>query len=184
MTANDTTVQQDRSAAADPRLLVREQGLAGYLGEFKRRVRGGELGPLPVIIGLAVIWLVFGLLDSQYFRASNAEFIAYYMAGLGLLSMGLVFVLLLGEIDLSVGSVSGLSAAVYAVLSVTHGVNPWLAVLLTLLTGAAIGALQGFIFAKIGVPAFVVTLAGFLAWQGVMLWLLGSTGTINLADKA
>jgi D-xylose transport system permease protein len=146
-------------------------------------VRGGELGPLPVIIGLAVIWLVFGLLDSQYFHASNAEFIAYYMAGLGLLSMGLVFVLLLGEIDLSVGSVSGLSAAVYGVLSVTHGVNPWLAVLLTLLTGAAIGALQGFIFAKIGVPAFVVTLAGFLAWQGVMLWLLGSTGTINLADK-
>jgi D-xylose transport system permease protein len=169
-------------AAVDPRLLVRGRGLAGYWGEFTRRVRGGELGSLPVVVGLAVIWLVFGLLDGQYFHASNAEFIAYYMAGLGLLSMGLVFVLLLGEIDLSVGSVSGLSAALYAVLSVGHGLNPWLAVLATLVAGAAIGALQGWIFAKIGVPAFVVTLAGFLAWQGVMLWLLGSTGTINLAD--
>jgi D-xylose transport system permease protein len=182
----ETSVATASSApapAADPRLLQRGEGFAGYWGEFVRKVRGGDLGSLPVIIGLAAIWIVFGVLDGQYFHASNAEFIAYYMAGLGLLSMGLVFVLLLGEIDLSVGSVSGLSAAVYAVLSVEHGLNPWLAVLLTLLTGAGIGALHGWIFAKIGVPAFVVTLAGFLAWQGVMLWLLGGTGTINLSDK-
>jgi D-xylose transport system permease protein len=180
---NTQTPVQPSTPATDPRLLVREQGPAGYWREFKRKIRGGELGSLPVVVGLAVIWLVFGLLDGQYFHASNAEFIAYYMSGLGLLSMGLVFVLVLGEIDLSVGSVSGLSAAVYAVLSVEHGLNPWLAVLATLGTGATIGALHGWIFAKIGVPAFVVTLAGFLAWQGVMLWLLGSTGTINLADK-
>jgi D-xylose transport system permease protein len=162
---------------------MREQGLSGYLNEFKRKIRGGELGSLPVVVGLIVIWAVFSINDSKYFAASTAEFIAYYMVGIGLLSMGLVFVLLLGEIDLSVGSVSGLSAAVYAVLSVNHHVDPWVSVLLTLLTGAVIGALHGWVFAKIGVPAFVVTLAGFLAWQGVMLWLLGSTGTINLEDK-
>jgi D-xylose transport system permease protein len=183
--SNDTktTPPAAPTPAIDPRLLQRESGLQGYVNEFVRKVRGGDLGSLPVIIGLAVIWLVFSLNDGKYFAASTAEFIAYYMVGIGLLSIGLVFVLLLGEIDLSVGAVSGLAAAVYAVLSVNNHVNPWLSVLITLLTGAAIGALHGFVFAKIGVPAFVVTLAGFLAWQGVMLWLLGSSGTINLDDK-
>ncbi|MEY9872722.1 D-xylose transport system permease protein [Streptacidiphilus sp. MAP12-33] len=168
--------------AVDPRLLQREAGLAGYLDEFKRKVRGGDLGSLPVVIGLIVIWAVFSLNDGKYFAATTGTFVAYYMVGVGLLSLGLVFVLLLGEIDLSVGAVSGLAAALFAVLSVNHGMNPWLAVLATLVGGALIGALQGWIFAKIGVPAFVVTLAGFLGWQGVMLWLLGSSGTINLPD--
>ncbi|MEZ0066941.1 D-xylose transport system permease protein [Streptacidiphilus sp. MAP12-20] len=182
--SNDTkTPATAPTPAVDPRLLQRESGLAGYWNEFVRKVRGGDLGSLPVVVGLIVIWAVFSFKDNKYFAASTAEFIAYYMVGIGLLSIGLVFVLLLGEIDLSVGSVSGLAAAVYAVLSVNNHVNPWLSVLLTLLTGAAIGALHGWIFAKIGVPAFVVTLAGFLAWQGAMLWLLGSTGTINLEDK-
>ncbi|MEY9835484.1 sugar ABC transporter permease [Streptacidiphilus sp. EB103A] len=164
----------------DPRLLVREEGFRGYLTEFQRKIRGGDLGSLPVIVGLVIIWIVFSLQDSNYLTSANFEYIAYYMVGIGLLSIGLVFVLLLGEIDLSVGSVSGLSAAVFAVLSVSHGVNPWFTMVITLLTGAAIGALHGFVFAKIGVPAFVVTLAGFMGWQGFMLWLLGSTGTINL----
>ncbi|WP_037599788.1 sugar ABC transporter permease [Streptacidiphilus rugosus] len=183
--SNDTktTTVTTPPPAVDPRLLQRGSGLSGYVDEFVRKVRGGDIGSLPVIVGLAIIWLVFSLDDGKYFTASTAEFIAYYMVGIGLLSMGLVFVLLLGEIDLSVGSVSGLAAAVYAVLSVNHHVNPWLSVLLTLLTGAAIGSLHGWVFAKIGVPAFVVTLAGFLAWQGVMLWLLGNSGTINLDDK-
>ncbi|MBF9071435.1 sugar ABC transporter permease [Streptacidiphilus fuscans] len=184
--SNDTKTPEapaPQNSAVDPRLLQREAGLAGYWTEFTRKVRGGEIGSLPVVVGLIVIWTVFSVKNGHYFAASTAEYIAYYMVGVGLLSVGLVFVLLLGEIDLSVGSVSGLAAAVYAVLEISHGVNPWLAVLLTVLSGAAIGALQGWIFAKIGVPAFVVTLAGFLAWQGVMLWLLGSTGTINLDDK-
>ncbi|MFC1434753.1 sugar ABC transporter permease [Streptacidiphilus sp. N1-3] len=168
--------------AIDPRLLVREEGFKGYLSEFKRKVRGGELGSLPVVIGLIIIWVAFSINDSTYLKASTATYVAYYGVGIGLLSVGLVFVLLLGEIDLSVGSLSGLSAAVFAVLAVNHGINPWVAVVVTLLTGAVIGALQGTVFAKLGVPAFVVTLAGFLGWQGVMLWLLGTTGTINLPD--
>jgi D-xylose transport system permease protein len=168
--------------AIDPRLLVREQGFSGYISEFKRKIRGGELGSLPVIIGLIVIWVAFAASNGNFLSASNFEYIAYYMVGIGTLSIGLVFVLLLGEIDLSVGSVSGLSAAIFAVLSVTHGVNLWLATIATLATGAVIGAIHGFVFARIGVPAFVVTLAGFLGWNGLMLWLLGDTGTINLPD--
>ncbi|RAG86394.1 sugar ABC transporter permease [Streptacidiphilus pinicola] len=182
--SNDTKTQASApTSAVDPRLLQRESGLQGYLNEFKRKIRGGDLGSLPVVVGLLVIWAVFSFNDSKYFAATTGTFVAYYMVGVGLLSLGLVFVLLLGEIDLSVGAVSGLAAAFFAVLSVNHGMNPWLAVVLTLVGGALIGALQGWIFAKIGVPAFVVTLAGFLGWQGVMLWLLGSTGTINLPDS-
>jgi D-xylose transport system permease protein len=101
-----------------------------------------------------------------------------------MLSVGLVFVLLLGEIDLSVGSVSGLAATVFAVFAVNHGMNVWLALLLTLVTGVLIGALHGWFFAKIGVPAFVVTLAGFLGWNGLMRWLLGESGTINIPDDS
>ncbi len=176
-TADDTA-----AAAIDPRLLVREEGFAGYLNEFKRKVRGGELGSLPVVIGLIVIWLVFGLQNSSFFTPRVFEQILFLMLPVGTLSIGLVFVLLLGEIDLSVASVAGLSAAVFATTSVTHGMNDWLAGLLTIVTGALIGTVQGFVFARIGVPAFVVTLAGFLGWQGVMLWLLGSTQAITLPD--
>ncbi|AEW97040.1 MULTISPECIES: sugar ABC transporter permease [Streptomycetaceae] len=170
----------DAIVAVDPRLLVREQGLAGYLTEFRRRMRSGDLGSLPVIVALVVIWGVFQGLNSGFLSANNLSTIAFNVVGTGMIAVGIVFVLLLGEIDLSVSYVSGLAGAVFAVLSVQHGVPEGLALVLGLLTGAAIGALQGFFFAKVGVPAFVVTLAGFLAWNGAMLWALGKTGTINL----
>ncbi|WP_037571871.1 sugar ABC transporter permease [Phaeacidiphilus oryzae] len=171
------------TGAVDPRLLVREQGFKGYLTEFKRKIKGGELGSLPVVIGLIVIWAIFQAKDSAFLSAGNLSNISYFLVGTGMISLGLVFVLLLGEIDLSVASVSGLSAAVFGVLSVTHGMNAWLAIVLAILTGLVFGALQGWFFAKVGVPAFVVTLAGNLAWNGLMLWILGSNGSINLADK-
>ena len=95
------------------------------------------------------------------------------MVGTGMIAVGIVFVLLLGEIDLSVGSVSGVAGAIFAVLSVTHGMNEWLAVLVAIASGAAIGAIHGFFFARIGVPAFAVTLAGLLFWNGFMLQILG-----------
>ncbi|MEU3463293.1 sugar ABC transporter permease [Streptomyces sp. NPDC006733] len=171
------------SQAVDPRLLVREQGFRGYLTEFKRKLRGGELGSLPVIVGLIIIWTVFQSQDSLFLSAGNMVNITYFLAATGMLSIGLVFVLLLGEIDLSVGSVSGLAAAVFAVLSTTHHVNPILAFFLTILTGVVIGAIHGFFFAKIGVPAFVVTLAGFMGWNGLMQWILGDTGSLSIQDK-
>jgi D-xylose transport system permease protein len=167
-------------AVVDPRLLVREEGLKGYWTEFVRKVKGGELGSLPVVIGLIVIWTIFQLQNDRFLSAGNLSNIGYFMSAYGMLSIGLVFVLLLGEIDLSVGSVSGLASTVFAVFVVNHGMNAWLALCLTLVTGLAIGALHGWFFAKIGVPAFVVTLAGLLGWNGLMLWLLGSSGTINI----
>ncbi|MER5530220.1 sugar ABC transporter permease [Streptomyces sp. NPDC002677] len=164
----------------DPRLLVREEGFKGYLTEFKRRVKGGELGSLPVVVGLIIIWTIFQVKNSLFLSADNLSNISYFLAATGMLAIGLVFVLLLGEIDLSVGSVSGLASTVFAVFVVNHGMNQWLALILTIITGIGIGALHGWFFAKIGVPAFVVTLAGFLGWNGLMLWLLGSSGTINI----
>lgn len=169
--------------AIDPRLLVREQGFKGYLTEFQRRLKGGELGSLPVVVALIVIWAIFQSKDSLFLSSSNMVNIAYFMSGTGMLAIGLVFVLLLGEIDLSVASVSGLSSALFAVFATTHGWNNWLAFLVTVLIGIGIGAFHGFFFAKIGVPAFVVTLAGFLGWNGLMLWVLGDTGSLSIADK-
>ncbi|WP_240958335.1 sugar ABC transporter permease [Streptomyces barkulensis] len=166
--------------AVDPRLLVREEGLAGYLTDFARKMRTGELGSVPVVVGLILIWAIFQIQDSAFLSAENLSNLSVYIVGTGLISVGIVFVLLLGEIDLSVGSVSGLASAVFAVLAVNNGMNEWLAVVLALLTGAAVGAFHGYFFAKIGVPAFVVTLAGLLAWNGLMLKVLGTDGTINL----
>ncbi len=166
----------------DPRLLVREEGLKGYWTEFKRKVKGGEIGSLPVVIGLIVIWTIFQLKNDRFLSAENLSNISFYLSATGMIAIGLVFVLLLGEIDLSVASVSGLASTLFAVFVVNHGVNVWLSLLLTIAVGVGIGSLHGWFFAKLGVPAFVVTLAGFLGWNGLMLWLLGSTGTINIPD--
>ncbi|MEU1616898.1 sugar ABC transporter permease [Streptomyces sp. NPDC005722] len=193
MSDTSKTVKQDAAAAVedassaavpvvDPRLLVREEGFKGYITEFKRKVRGGELGSLPVIIGLIIIWTVFQTQSSNFLTAGNLANIGFFLAATGMLAVGLVFVLLLGEIDLSVGSVSGLASSLFAILATTHGMNPWLALILTILTGILIGALHGWFFAKIGVPAFVVTLAGFLGWNGLMLQLLGDSGSLSIQD--
>ncbi|MBW8817897.1 MAG: sugar ABC transporter permease [Streptomyces sp.] len=171
-------------ATVDPRLLVREEGLRGYWTEFTRKVKGGELGSLPVVIGLIVIWAIFQFKNDRFLSADNLSNISYYMSATGMIAIGLVFVLLLGEIDLSVGSVSGLASTLFAVWVVQHGMNAWLSLILAILVGIAIGALQGWFFAKIGVPAFVVTLAGLLGWNGLMLWLLGSSGTINIPSDS
>ncbi|MEV5200194.1 sugar ABC transporter permease [Streptomyces sp. NPDC053720] len=165
--------------AVDPRLLVREEGFKGYWSEFTRKVRGGELGSLPVLVGLIVIAVVFQFQNSNFLSASSIANVAVYSSGLGIMAVGIVFVLLLGEIDLSVGSVAGVGAAVWAVLSVNHGWNDWSAVLVAVLSGMVLGALHGFFFAKIGVPAFVVTLAGFLGWSGLQEWMMGGEGSIN-----
>lgn len=170
----------DAVTAVDPRLLAREQGLGGYIAEFKRKLHAGDLGSIPVVIGLILICAIFQSLNSQFLSAQNLNNIAVTMVATGMMAVGIIFVLLLGEIDLSVGAVSGVSGAIVAVLSVTHGMNEWLSVLVAIAGGAVIGALHGFFFARIGAPAFAVTLAGLLFWQGFMLQLLGAQGTINL----
>ncbi|HEY9329469.1 MAG TPA: sugar ABC transporter permease [Streptomyces sp.] len=180
--ADDAAQEPARDAmpAVDTRLLVRDEGIRGYAGEFWRKTRSGELGSLPVVIAVIIIWTVFGSLNSTFLSAQNLSDLSQQIVGTGMIAVGIVFVLLLGEIDLSVGSVSGLCAAIFAVLNVLNGMNEWLALLVAVLGGAAVGLIQGFFFAKVGVPAFVVTLAGNLAWNGLMLQVLGSSGTVNI----
>ncbi|MGW1145354.1 sugar ABC transporter permease [Streptomyces sp. NPDC002454] len=167
---------------ADPLPPEPARGPAGWLAALRGRLDSGELGSLPVVVGLLLIAAVFQSLNPAFLSAENLSHIAVDIAGPGLIAVGVVFVLLLGEIDLSVGSVSGLAGAAFAVLNVTHGVPEAPALVLAVLTGTAAGLVHGFFFARIGVPAFVVTMAGLLAWNGLMLQLLGTSGTINLDD--
>lgn len=185
--ADDGATQEPAKGAVpavDTRLMVREEGIKGYLGEFRRKLRSGELGSLPVILAVIIIWTVFGSLDSTFLSAQNLSDLSQQIVGTGMIAVGIVFVLLLGEIDLSVGSVSGLCAAIFAVLNVLNGMNEWLALLIAIVGGAAVGLIQGFFFAEVGVPAFVVTLAGNLAWNGLMLQVLGTSGTVNIPSES
>jgi D-xylose transport system permease protein len=150
--------------------------------ETLRRFVQGDLASLRVVVGLAVIWAIFQFENDRFLSAENLTNLMLQITATGLISVGIVYVLLLGEIDLSVGAVSGLAAAVMAVLNVQHGWNPYLAIAAGVLVGTAIGLLQGSVFSRFGVPSFVVTLAGLLAWQGALLQVLGSTGSINITD--
>ena len=157
-----------------------EEGVS--LREAARRLAEGELGSLRVVIVLAVIWTIFTIANDRFLTAVNLTNLTLQIAAVGTISIGVVLVLLLGEIDLSVGAVSGLAAAVMATLSVKQGWGAVPAILAGLVAGAAIGLFQGTIATRLGIPSFVVTLAGLLAWQGALLRVLGDTGTINLTD--
>ncbi len=150
--------------------------------ETMRRLVQGDLASLRVVIGLALIWAIFQFENDRFLSAQNLTNLMLQITATGLISIGVVYVLLLGEIDLSVGAVSGLAAAVMAVLNVQHGWSPYLAIAAAVAVGMAIGVLQGSLFSRFVVPSFVVTLAGLLAWQGALLQVLGQTGTINLTD--
>jgi D-xylose transport system permease protein len=147
-----------------------------------RRIIQGDLASLRVVIGLAVIWAIFQFENDRFLSAQNLTNLMLQITAIGLISVGIVYVLLLGEIDLSVGAVSGLAAGCMAVLNVKHGWSPYLAIAAAVGVGMAIGLLQGTLFTRFVVPSFVVTLAGLLAWQGALLQVLGSTGSINITD--
>jgi len=148
-----------------------------------RRLGRGELGSLRVIVGIALIWTIFQIANDRFLSAINLSNLTLQIAAVATISIGVVLVLLLGEIDLSVGAVSGLAAAVMAVTSVNEGLDPALAIILGLLVGTAIGCFNGLIVTIFGIPSFVVTLAGLLAWQGAQLFVLGDTGSVNLPDS-
>ena len=147
-----------------------------------RRFVQGDLASLRVVLGLAVIWLIFQSQNDRFLTAENLTNLMLQITAVGLISIGIVYVLLLGEIDLSVGAVSGLAAAVMTVLNVNHGWSPYLAIAAGILVGTAIGLLQGSLFSRFAVPSFVVTLAGLLAWEGALLQVLGKTGSLNIND--
>ncbi|MBR9841423.1 MAG: sugar ABC transporter permease [Rhodobacteraceae bacterium] len=157
-----------------------DKGLSGALRAFFDRVRSGDLGMLPVFIGLLLITLVFSSLNPVFLAPNNLVNLLFDAAAIGLISLGVVCVLLLGEIDLSIGSMSGLSSALVGVLWVNSGLPMLLAVLGAVLAGAAVGFVYGFLRNKFEMPSFVATLAGLLALLGLQLYLLGATGSINL----
>jgi D-xylose transport system permease protein len=161
---------------------------AQTVGAYARRwwsdVRSGELGSLPIIVGLLIIAIVFQIQNSQFLTAGNFVNLVVQTAPYTIIAMGVVFVLLLGEIDLSIGYVSGVAGVLVALLLTPDGnqLPTFLAILIALGAGAAIGILQGLIITKIGVPSFVVTLAGLLGWNGVVLLLIGTRGTVILQN--
>lgn len=155
-------------------------GLRGALGALGRRVRDGDLGILPVVAGLIVIAIVFNSLNSVFLSSANLSNLLMESVPVGVIALGIVCVLLVAEIDLSVGSVSGLSSALLAVLWVDKGLPVVLAIGLALVAGAAIGLIYSQLYNRIGVPSFVITLGGLLGFVGVQLWLLGAKGAVNL----
>ncbi len=202
------------------------------VGDYYSRLKAGQLGSLPALLGLLVLVIVFASLSDTFLTLNNIANLMAQGAGKAIIAMGIVFVLLLGEIDLSAGTASGVTAAVLAMHYVRNGnllggmgngvfitfllvlavaallgvilriwagvgfavvaialvlsgaaANPWIEMLLAISVGGAIGVLTGFLVSKIGMPSFVVTLALFLAWQGVILQFIGEGGTLGISTS-
>lgn len=166
--------RQDSCVSAD------QQGARAVVTGFLGRLKAGDLGAMPVVIGLVLIAIIFQILNPIFLTSGNLVNLLYDSAAVGTIALGVVFVLMLGEIDLSVGSLSGLSSALLGVLWVNAGWAPLVAILVAVLSGALIGLVYAFVFTRFGMPSFVVTLAGLLAFLGLQLQLLGSQGSINL----
>lgn len=150
----------------------------------RRRIAQGDLGPWPVLAGLALIWMLFESQNDHFLTARNLSNLILQIGVVGILAIAVVIVLLIGEIDLSLGAVTGVTAGVLGVLLVDHGWASVFAILATLAVGVVIGLIHGLVTVSIGVPSFIVTLAGLLAWQGVQLMLLGSEGELLVQDQA
>jgi D-xylose transport system permease protein len=157
-----------------------DAGLSGALRGFLDQVRSGNLGTLPVVIGLVLISTVFSILNPIFLAPNNLVNLLFDAAAVGLIALGVVCVLLLGEIDLSIGSMSGLGSALMGVLWVNSGIPLPFAILFVVVTGALVGALYGFLRNQFEMPSFVATLAGLLALLGLQLYILGPTGSINM----
>jgi len=175
------------TAAAAPEPDTRATGVDGERREAGRfavvqRVAQGELGSLRVLIGLILIWGIFTIANDRFLTATNLVNLALQIAATGMISIGVVLVLLLGEIDLSVAIVSGLCAAIMAVLVEQHGWAAVPGIAAAIVAGAAIGLFQGSVVTRFGIPSFVVTLAGLIGWQGALLLVLGETGTVNITN--
>ena len=180
--------QAETPAAAQPATLLDRSdirvkhaaGIGGAVHAFVERVRSGDLGSLPVIAGLVIIWTVFTSLNPVFLSASNLVNLLFDCSTVGVISLGIVCVLMVGQIDLSVGSMSGFASALVGTLWVNHGWPVLLAIVVAIVVGALVGALYALLFNRLGMPSFVATLAGLLAILGMQLYVLGATGSINL----
>ena len=157
-----------------------DEGIRGTVRAFIDRVRSGDLGMLPVAVGLVVISAVFTALNPVYLAPNNLVNLLFDCATVGIISLGIVCVLMLGEIDLSVGSMSGLASALFGSLWVTQGWPLGFALIAALVAGVVIGSLYALLYNRLGMPSFVATLAGLLALLGLQLYILGNAGSINL----
>lgn len=164
----------------DDRLKLQQGGLKGIVMQGVDRVRGGDIGILPVLVGLAVIWTIFQALNPTFLSSQNLSNLLMQSVTVGVLALGIVCVLLVGEIDLSVGSVSGLSAAIMGISFVNNGWPLWLAIVAAIVVGVVIGFVYSLVYNIVGVPSFVITLAGLLGFLGLQLFVLGPNGTLNL----
>jgi D-xylose transport system permease protein len=174
-TATSTT---PRPVPAAPTPSVGEH-ISGYFS----KIRGGDLGALPAILGLLVLCTVFSVVRPNFFTAGNFANLFIQGSAVTLIAMGLIFVLLLGEIDLSAGFASGVCAAILAVVSTNMGLPWYVAILAAIATGTLIGTTLGVLVAKVGIPSFVVTLAAFLAFQGTVLLLIEGGRNVSIRDS-
>ncbi|WP_227998905.1 sugar ABC transporter permease [Nocardia australiensis] len=220
------------TAVADFGIDTTTQSTADAAREYLARLRGGDIGSLPALLGLVALVVMFSSLSDVFFSLNNIANLLAQGAGQTIIAIGIVFVLLIGEIDLSAGTASGVAGAVLALHYVENGnllagmgstvfivfvamlvlaavlagllriwpgvamsllglaltvsgleANPWIEMLLAVCVGTAIGCITGFLIAKIGMPSFVVTLALFLAWQGVILQLIGEGGVLGISSS-
>ncbi|VXC35684.1 sugar ABC transporter permease [Nocardioides sp. AX2bis] len=184
MTA-DTSADTGTSADTRPtdrqdERLTQATGLGGAARAQLDRLRAGDLGVVPVIGGLVLIAVVLQLLNPVFLSSTNLVNLLLESVPVGMIALGIVVVLLVGQIDLSVGSVSGLSAATLAVLFVDQGQPALVALLAAVLSGTVIGLFYGFVFTRFGIPSFVISLAGLLGFLGLQLYVLRGIGSINL----
>jgi len=157
--------------------------LKGAAADYWSRVKAGDIGALPAILGLIALCGIFGAMSNVFLTPGNFANLLTQAAAVIVIAMGLVFVLLLGEIDLSAGYAAGVSGAVLVILITNHQVAWYIAFPISIVVGGLLGFILGSLVARIGIPSFVVTLAAFLAFQGLLLLLAGEGGTIRIEDK-
>lgn len=174
----DITTDADEAGFASD--LTQSNTLGESARAYVNRVRGGDMGALPSILGLVVLFIVFGIANEKFLSNLNMANLASQSGSVIILAMGLVLVLLLGDIDLSAGVTGGVAACVMGLLMVKHDQVWWVAVIAAIATGAVIGFIMGTIVAKLGIPSFVVTLAFFLSLQGLTLKLIGEGGSVRI----
>ncbi len=177
---SDTTLPTATTLDRSDERVRHDDSMMAMVGAFIDRVKSGDLGMLPVAVGLIVISAVFSLLNPVFLAPNNLVNLLFDCATVGIISLGIVCVLMLGEIDLSVGSMSGLSSAILGVLWVNNGVPFVVAIIAAIAAGAVIGTVYAVLYNRLGMPSFVATLAGLLALLGMQLYILGPSGSINL----
>ncbi|TRZ73008.1 MAG: ABC transporter permease [Streptomycetaceae bacterium] len=163
--------------------MVETATLKGAMHDYWSRIKAGDIGSLPAVLGLIALCIVFGSMSSVFLTPGNFANLLTQAAAVIVIAMGLVFVLLLGEIDLSAGYTAGVTGAVLVILITNHHVPWYLALIAAIFVGVILGFGLGSLVARLGIPSFVVTLAAFLAFQGILLLLAGEGGTIRVEDK-